>query len=95
MKASYSDFPDTLLESIPDLRSQLKKQPKETLLNFIYRWLDWLFYRKLCGKAGIVRKYEFQNKLDCWQYNITGRIASYFHRKHCKHCQEKYKNGYY
>ena len=49
----------------------------------LYRKLEFLFWKVLCP-------YPDQSKLGiCW-YNISGRIASYFHRQSCPSCKEKF-----
>ena len=41
-----------------------------------------LFWHVLCP-------YPDQTKLGMWWYNISGKIASYFHIKHCDDCFQK------
>ena len=56
-------------------------------MNAVWVWLDNLFYRKLCGRWGIARKYQFRATWDYAQYRLTGRIARFFHRLHCEECR--------
>lgn len=43
--------------------------------------LDYIFYRTLCT-------YPDQTKIGMWWYGVSGRIAGYFHRKHCSRCAD-------
>lgn len=72
---------------VPNLTKCPTKQDGESTRNYMYRLLDWFFYRK-CGAAGFVRKYDFQVRFDNWWYNTSKFIATYFHRKHCKKCKQ-------
>jgi len=45
----------------------------------VYRKLEFLFYRSLCP-------YPDQTKIGMWWYGISGKIASYFHKKTCSRC---------
>jgi len=44
--------------------------------------LDFLFWKTLCP-------YPDQTKIGMWWYGVSGRIAGYFHRKHCKRCKNR------
>lgn len=50
----------------------------------IWGKLDFLFWRTLCPMPD-------QTKIGMWWYGVSGRIASYFHRKHCAQCKGKSK----
>lgn len=50
----------------------------------LWRKLDYLFWRTLCP-------YPDQTKIGMWWYGASGRIASYFHIKHCERCKRKYQ----
>ena len=45
-----------------------------------YAKIDFLFWKILCP-------YPDQTRIGMWWYGISGRIASYFHRRHCSHCK--------
>lgn len=51
----------------------------------IYKYLEWLFYKKLCIRPD--KKILGTFKITGWWYNFTGKIAYYFHRKTCKICK--------
>ena len=58
-------------------------------MKLIYKFLDDLFYSKLSGKAGIVRRWRWLEAIDRWQYRITRKVSVYFHHKHCQECQQR------
>ena len=59
----------------------------------LHRFLYWLFWKKLCPRpdwgAGTWLEKHRASWYAMWVYNITGRIASYFHRKVCPTCKER------
>lgn len=52
----------------------------------IYKALDFFFYRKMCPRPDG----WLNMTLHGWPYNFTGRIAGFFHKRHCKRCIERY-----
>jgi len=51
-----------------------------------YEAMEFLFSQTLCP-------YPDQTRIGMWWYAKSGWIAGYFHGKHCKQCQERYKNA--
>lgn len=50
-------------------------------MNTVYRWLNWLFWRKLCPRP------DSKWRIAHWWYGKSARIAGYFHAKHCDYCR--------
>jgi len=55
-------------------------------MNKLYKTLEHFFYKTLCCRPD-----RNPYWLSCWWYNFTGKISSYFHRKTCESCKEKYQ----
>lgn len=63
------------------------RSPKDKLRELVQKrglWqrLDFLFYRVLCPMPD-------QSRIGMWWYGVSGRIAFYFHRKHCQQCRDR------
>ena len=54
--------------------------------NRLTRWLEWLFWRKLCPQPDKPILGSTMNTQRV--YNWTGRIAGIFHRINCERCRE-------
>lgn len=52
-----------------------------------YEAMEFVFWRTLCT-------YPDQTRIGMWWYVVSGRIAYYFHKKHCKQCQARKENNH-
>ncbi len=65
----------------------MMSQDEGTKQEKINRWLDNFFWKTICCRV---------DKQPVWlwgrYYRITGRIAGYFHRRHCERCMVRNGN---
>jgi hypothetical protein len=70
-------------ELVGMLSCELPKRPGRIAGIFMRRglWakLEFIFWRTLCPMPD-------QTRLGMWWYGVSGRIARYFHAKHCSRC---------
>jgi hypothetical protein len=50
-----------------------------------YKFMEHLFWRMLCVRPDL--KIFGSYAIACWWYNVSGKIASYFHCKTCDRCK--------
>ena len=58
----------------------------------LWRWLYWLFWKKLCIRPD--KKIFGTFAIVGWWYNFTGKIAFYFHCKYCSRCRNRKSKNY-